>query len=85
MSRRATALLGGPRRAEFILVHFPEGRDGYVQIAQGKLQEHDELGRTGKDIVVSACVYLEVRDSLCVCTSRNGSSSGQHGGSRPAI
>lgn len=55
---------------EFLLVHCPRGRDGYVQVAQGKLQEHAGTRRTGKDSVVSACVYLEVRESSCASYAR---------------
>lgn len=40
--------MGGLHRPEFVLVHLPQGRDGYVQIAQGKLQEHEGMRRMGK-------------------------------------
>lgn len=40
------------------LVHLPEGRDGYVQIAQGKLQEHDGRGRMGR---VMYCQRVDTR------------------------
>ena len=72
--------------AESVLVHLSEGRDGYVQIAQGKLQEHDGDGTNGEShVVVSACIYLEVHDLLCTCTSRSSSNSGEQEEGRPAF
>lgn len=53
---------GDLRGVEFVLVHLSEGRDGCVQIAQGKLQEHDGRGRMGASHVLSVCIWLEVCD-----------------------
>lgn len=80
----AKGALAGTHRAEFVLVHSPGGWDGYVQLAQGKLQEHDGTRRMGKGIVLFAWVYLEVRDSPCECPKvRTAAAVARIGGRRP--
>lgn len=55
------------------------GRDGYVQVAQGKLQEHDGRGRMEQARYCQSvdCVYFEVRCQLTIIvtdSSRSNSS-----------
>lgn len=57
-------------------MYFPGGRDGYVQIAQGKLQEHEGMRRTGKakakanECMISLYIPRDVRFALRMYQSR---------------
>lgn len=67
---------GGLHRAESVLVHLAGGRDGCVQVAQGKLQEHDGRGRTEQvRYCQSVYTYFEVRCQLTIIVTSSSSSN----------